>query len=218
MTAPLAPRAALDGVAAAARAEFDARHAARERALSATRRIIQTSSRAIRATHRSERQEAAALLAVARAESADTQAVLAEHPEIAHSGFLHDAVKEYAEAALTHALVFGESLPTAADLGVDSAAYLHGLAEAAGELRRAALDALRAGDLARAERILVTMDDIYAVLASLDYPEAITRGLRRATDMVRGVSERTRGDLTIAALQERLQQKLDAVQQRLPGA
>ncbi len=146
---------------------------------------------------------------------AEAQAALLPFPALAAAGPLHDAEKEYAEARLTAALVSGAPLPTPGELGVRSGAWLNGLCEAASELRRYLLDRLRAGEMAEADRLLAVMNDVYDLLVSIDYPDAVTGGLRRATDALRAVLERTRGDLTTTVLQTRLQA---AIEERLPPA
>jgi translin len=133
---------------------------------------------------------------------------LVDEQSIYEAGYVQDALKEYAEASITFALMAQESLPGPGDLDVDYPAYLNGLAEAMGELRRSILDLIRSGELERAEQLLRIMDDVYGILVTVDYPDAITRGLRRTTDMVRGVLERTRGDLTMAVRQQRLEATL----------
>lgn len=130
-------------------------------------------------------------------------------PEVAVAGFLVDAEKEYAEARTTIALVAGEELPGPDELGVGAASWLNGAAETIGELRRHLLDVLRAGDLARCEALLEAMDDIHAVLLTIDFPDGVTHGLRRSTDVARAIIERTRGDLTAALVQARLRDALD---------
>ena len=213
-----AMRSALEDIVGTVRASFDARHAAREEALAATRQIIQHSAGCIRAVHRREFDNAEALLAQASAGARRAQAALADHGEIYHAGFLHDALKELAEASLTLAVITGRPLPAPEDIGVEYPAYLNGLAETVGELRRFALDSLRHGERDRAESLLAVMDEIYGLLVTFDYPDAITRGLRRHTDMVRGVTERTRGDLTLVAVQQELETRIQALQQRLDHA
>jgi len=135
--------------------------------------------------------------------------VLSDHPDVHHAGFIHDAAKEYAEARLTAALGSGASLPLPQDLGVESPAYLNGLGEAVGEMRRRMLDLLRGGDLAEAERVLGAMDGVVELLASLDYPDGMTGGLRRTTDVARALVERSRSDLTTTAVQERLRKTIE---------
>ncbi len=188
----------------AARRELEAKHAARERTLSACRRCVQACAAAIRAVHRAEFERAEGLLAEASGLLAEADAAVAGHPDVRHGGYLHDAKKEYAEGRLTLAFVRGDPLPRPGDLGVDAPAFLNGLAEAASELRRSALDRLRGGELARAEELLAVMDAVYGVLATVDYPDAVTGGLRRSTDALRAVVERTRGDVTTALVAERL--------------
>jgi translin len=135
---------------------------------------------------------------------ADTQ----QYPDLCHAGYTQDALKELAEGYITYALVTGERVPSPKELDVEPASYLNGLAEAVGEMRRYVLDRLRRGDVATGERLLAAMDDIYSLLITVDFPDAITGGLRRNTDMVRGVLERTRGDLTTAVRQEEMKAAL----------
>ena len=210
--------AALDDVVGAIRADFEARHEAREAGLAASRRVIQHSANSIRAMHRGEFEQAATLLKEAGENARQAQQALAGFPEIYHAGFIHDALKEYAEASISVALVRREPLPTPEEIGVEYPAYLNGLAEAVGELRRYTLDAMRRGDSEQPEALLTIMDEIYAQLVTFDFPDAITRGLRRHTDMVRGVTERTRGDLTLAAMNQKLEGQLAALRDQLEDA
>ncbi|MBV8162099.1 MAG: haloacid dehalogenase [Acidimicrobiia bacterium] len=191
------------------RRRLQAANGARETGLAAARRTIQASSQSIRATHRLEWGEAERLAEAAGASLREAQQALAPYPQLAASGPLHDAAKEYVEARLTLALAADRALASAEDLGVSDASWLNGLAEAASELRRHLLDRLRAGDLDHSERLLVAMDDVYALLVTVDFPDALTGGLRRTTDALRPVLERTRGDLTTTILQQRLQRALE---------
>jgi len=211
----LAParRDELASLAEPVRQRLDAANAAREKGLSSARRTIQSSSQSIRATHRLEWDQASQLADAAAQSLREAQDALKPFPQLAASGPLHDAAKEYAEARLTLALASGRSLPSAQELGIGDASWLNGLAEAASELRRHLLDRLRAGDLGQSEDLLTAMDDVYALLVTVDYPDAITGGLRRTTDALRPVLERTRGDLTTTILQQRLQR---AIEGRLP--
>lgn len=197
----------------AAREYLDERHAAREVVLRSSRRIIQACAASIRAVHREEFEEAERLAAEAAAHLAEAEEAVAEHPELRHAGYSHDAKKEYAEARVTLALVRGDPLPMPAEVGVEVPAYLNGMAEAASELRRRMLDLLRRGELEQGESLLGAMDEVYSLLVTIDYPDAVTGGLRRTTDALRAVLERTRGDLTTTILQRRLQ---DAIETRLP--
>ncbi len=199
----------LTDIADAIRAQFGAKHRAREQALALCRDVIRLSANAIRAVHRRDFEAAEGLISQGRANLQQADQTLAEHRDIFHAGFVHDAQKEHAEASLTLALVAGQPLPAPADLAVMNAAYLNGLGETVGELRRHLLDSLRQGDITHCEQTLAAMGDIYDILVTMDYPEAITAGLRRTTDAVRGLLERTRGDFTNAFVQHHLEEKLD---------
>jgi translin len=137
-------------------------------------------------------------------------------PDIYWSGYVQDAQKEYAEACITYSVVCGQEIPGPDAIGVEDAAYLNGMGEAIGELRRQVLDLMRRGDIHRAEILLGQMDEMYSMLVSFDYPEAITGGLKRTTDVVRGIMERTRGELTVAWKQHQLQQALERFQSGFP--
>lgn len=179
---------------------FAAKYEAREVALSACRQTIRFSANAIRAAHRADLDGARWLLDQARDARDAAVAALAQHPDIYHAGFVHDAQKEYAEGETLWALACGRPLPEPEALAVEFPAYLNGIAEATGELRRMILDRLRLGHFTGCEAILQAMDDIYSALVTVDFPDAMTAGLRRTTDQTRGILERTRGDLTMAAL------------------
>lgn len=180
---------------------FAEKNGAREKALSASRTIIRMSANSIRAVHRGEFDDARRMLDEARAVRDDAVAALGGHGDVYYAGFLHDAQKEYAEARSTLALISGQPLPSPEELGVEYPAYLNGIAEAVGEMRRNLLDRLRRGDFTGCEELLQAMDDIYSVLVTIDYPDAMTGGLRRTTDQTRGILEKTRGDLTMAIIQ-----------------
>lgn len=198
----------LQTTAAAILERFDIVSAARDRALAEGRQIVRLSANTVRAVHRGELAEAAALLAEAEGLLSALVEHLAPYPSIYWTGYVQDAMKEYAEASLTLAIVAHRPIPGPATLGVEDAPYLNALAEGASELRREVLDLLRADELDRAEQLLSVMDDIYDVLLTVDFPDAITGGLRRTTDQLRAVLERTRGDLTVAMTQKRLQHSL----------
>jgi translin len=195
--------------------ELGAANTARELGLTACRRAVRAAGSAIRAIHRGQQERASALTGDSHRAILEAQDALVDFPGVAHAGFLFDAEKEYAEAVLTAALVDGGPLPTPGAVGVGTTAWLNGLTEAASELRRRALDLLRAGRLTDAEAALAAMDDVYDLVVGVDFPDALTGGLRRRTDALRAVLERTRSDLTTTTLQHRLQQ---AIEGRLPPA
>jgi translin len=196
----------LEDIAERIRRHFSAKDATREKALRLSREIIRCSADATRAIHRQEETKARQLLDSAHAllkELADD--------DLVHAGFVHDAQKEFAEASLTLAIVSGNLLPEPETLGVSYPAYLNGMGETVGELRRYLLDSLRRDDLSRCEELLAIMDDIYAILITMDFPDGVTFGLRRTTDGVRGILEKTRGDLTLVLRQKLLEEKLDQI-------
>jgi translin len=195
--------------------ELEQRHMARERALALSRSLIRQSARTIRATHRNQFEEACTMLEATRATADELQHAVAHHADLLSAGYTQDALKEYAEAALVYAFLLGHEPPSADDLHVQTAAYLNGLAEAASELRRAILDRLRNAETEQSERLLTIMDDVYSLLMTIDYPEALTGGLRRSTDALRGVLERTRGDVTAALRQQQLLEALDRFEGRI---
>lgn len=198
----------LEETTAELRERLEATHRAREAALPLARQTIQFASRAIRAAHRDERDAALALTAESKGCVEAVKAALADHPDLYHAGYVHDSQKEYVEAAAMLAITAGEALPGWRELDVEPAAYLNGLAEAASESRRHVLDKLRLGEVERAESVLKIMDDIYYELTTFDFPDAITSGLRRTTDSLRAVLERTRSDVTLTLSQRRLEMAL----------
>ena len=187
-----------------ARGVLESKHKARETTLAACRKTIQACAASIRAVHREQFDTAEELSAQAAAHLGEALSAVENHPDIRHAGFVHDASKEYAEARMTLAFVRGDPLPGADELGVEVQAYLNGMAEAASELRRYLLDLLRRGRPERGEELIGYMDEVYSLLITIDFPDAMTGGLRRTTDALRGVLERTRGDLTTSLLQSRL--------------
>jgi translin len=205
----------LDEITERIRQTLEARTQARDRALSQTRALTRYCANAIRAIHRNEKAMAEENLGQANQLVQSIKADLADYPDLYHAGYTQDALKEFAEANIVFALLVDDPLPEPEDLGVEHATYLQGLAEAAGELRRRCLDILRQGHSDEAEQMLSHMDDIYAVLITMDYPDAVTGGLRRLTDIVRGVTERTRGDMTISLRQEQLERSLRRLEERL---
>ncbi|MGD9092403.1 MAG: haloacid dehalogenase [Anaerolineales bacterium] len=205
----------LEAIAERVRKSFDVRTKTRDLALSRTRTLTRYCGNAIRAVHRDEREKAQQNLEEARQLAETLQADLADYPDIYYAGYTQDALKEFTEANIVYALVGNGSLPTPEELGVEYNTYLKGLAETPGELRRRCLDILRHGHSTEAERLLNHMDDIYSILVSMDYPDAITGGLRRLTDIVRSINERTRGDMTISLRQEHLEQSMQRLERRL---
>lgn len=205
----------LDNIIEQIRSTFTERNAARDLTLNRSRELIRYCSLTIRATHREEFDEAEKLLDQAKQFAAAMKADIANHPALYYTGYTQDALKELTEACVVLAIVCDRPIPSPAEIEVDEAAYLNGLAEAASELRRRCLDLIRQERNAEAERMLMAMDDIYAELVTIDFPDAITGGLRRTTDTLRAVLERTRGDLTTTLQQEKLQKALQEFQKKV---
>ncbi len=196
---------------------YDERTRVRDETLVQARTLTRLSALTIRAIHRNESAEAAELLNEAHLLVLKMQRDLASYPELYYAGYTQDAIKEFAEANLTCALIENRRMPRPEDLGIEYATYVNGLAETIGELRRRCLDILRQGYSEEAERLLSTMDEIYNFLVTLDYPDAITNGLRRQTDLVRGIIERTRADLTLSLREQHLQEALQKFSEKFPG-
>ena len=207
----------LDEIAERIRADLAARNEAREGALRRSRELIRFCANTIRATHRQEWELAADTLAQADQVAAEIVAALTDYPDLLYAGYTQDGLKELAEAHLTIALSTDAPLPGPEELGITPAAYLGGLCEAASELRRRSLDLLRRGRTQEAESLLDKMDTVYDLLVTFDFPDAITGGLRRRVDQLRGVLERTRGDLTQALRQDRLLVALARFEEQVGG-
>lgn len=190
--------------------QLEETHRAREEALARCRETIRACSLAIRALHRRRPEDVSDRLSEAERGIREAQKALKPFPQLAAMGFLHDAEKEYAEARLTKALIEGSPLPVSEELQVGLPAWLNGLAEAASELRRHLLDCLRAGDVQRGEQLLVTMEEVFDMLVTVEFPDAITGGLRRAADALRAVLERSRADVTTTVLQTNLQRAIES--------
>lgn len=205
----------LEGIVEGIRNQFDAKNQVRDTALSRSRTLIRYCANAIRAAHRGETENAQAQLATAREAAQELIDGVQDYPDLYHAGYTQDALKEYVEAQVVYAFIHDGAVPTPEALNVESAAYLKGLAEAASEMRRHSLDLMRQNRLERAEVMLGIMDEVYTQLMTVDFPDAITGGLRRTTDMLRGVVHRTRGDLTTAIRQEMMREALRDFETRM---
>ncbi len=205
----------LDMIADQIRTSFTNKDTVREKVLPLCRDAIRCCSQSIRAVHRQEFERAGELLVSARGLINNACAEASTCEDFGLGGYIRDAQKEYAEASLTLAIVTRKELPAPADLRVADSSYLNGMGEAAGELRRYLLDSMRRGDISRGDELLSAMDDIYSVMVTMDFPDAITGSLRRTTDMVRGVLEKTRSDLALVVTQDNLRQRLNELESRL---
>jgi len=207
----------LDSIVQSLRAQLEVKNEVREATFNRSRNLIRLCANSIRATHRTEFGQTRELLRQASDLASEMRLAVAEHPDLYFAGYTQDALKEYAEANITYAVITGDPIPLPAALHVEPPAYLNGLAEAVGELRRHVLDLIREERLARAEEMLAVMDEAFWLLVTVDFPSAITGDLRRSTDMVRGVLERTRADLTNAQGGTRLRAALEQFEERFGG-
>lgn len=209
----------LDAIADSIRQTMTAQNDARDQALAQSRELIRHCAECIRAIHRQNWEQVDAKFAIIRQKTDELRAVVADYPDLYHTGYTQDALKEVVEAHITYAIIQDTDLPTAADLNVEGSTYLRGMAEAATECRRFILDIMRHEQrrLDEAERLLDWMDDIYGQLITFDFPDALTHGLRRQTDIVRSVLERTRGDMTASIRQQRLQDALARLEAHTAG-
>lgn len=207
--------ASLEEIIERIREEWTRKNAVRDATLERSRALVRYCANSIRATHRREFDLARRLLEEAQEAAREMCREASAYADILMAGYTQDALKELAEAAVTLAFVTNSPLPDPDEMGIEYAAYLNGLGEAMGEMRRYALDCLRRDDLAEAERIVELMDEVYTHLVTMDFTDSLTGGLRRTTDMVRGVNERTRGDLTTAVREDRLQKALRALEDHL---
>jgi translin len=207
----------LEKIAEQIRTTFDAQTAARDQALSHARSLTRACALSIRAVHRDETDVMKAHLDEARQLATTLRTGLVDYPTIYFAGYTQDSLKEYAEASITCALIQHEPLPTPDELNLQPNTYMNGLAESVGEMRRRCLDMLRQDNFTEAERLLGHMDDIYAILVTMDYADAITNGLRRQTDIIRAIIERTRGDVTFSLRGEKLERSLALVREQLAG-
>ncbi len=207
----------LEKISEQIRKNFDARTAARDNALAQARQLTRACSLAIRAVHRDETDTMNTHLLEARKLADTLRDSLATYPDLFYAGYTQDSLKEFVEANVTCALIRNEPLQTPEELVVEPATYLNGLAEVVGELRRRVMDILRHGYSPEVERLLGYMDEIYSVLVTVDYPDAITNGLRRQTDLARGIIEKTRGDITFSLRGEHLEQAIGKLIVQLNG-
>ena len=208
----------LEKIAEQIRQTFDTLTVARDQALTHARALTRACALSIRAVHRDETEVMQTHLDEARQLANALRTGLADFPALYFAGYTQDSLKEFAEASITCALIRHESLPTPEELSLPSNTYLNGLAESVGEMRRRCLDMLRQDNSAEAERLLGHMDDIYSILVTMDYPDAITNGLRRQTDIIRAIIERTRGDVTFSLRGEKLERSIARLSEQLPGS
>ena len=207
----------LEDLAEEISAHFEAKDRAREEALALTRSVVRRSGAAIRSVHRGEIDKARDLASQAGEALAEIMVILKGHPDLRYAGFIDGAEQEYAEARIVFSIIAEARMPAPGEVGVEMTSYLAGLGDAVGELRRHVLDLIRQGRPEEGEVHLEAMEEIYHLLMSFDYPDAVTKGLRRKGDVARSLLDRTRGDLTNAIGQKKLEVQLREVEEKLGG-
>ena len=198
----------VDELAEAISRYFESKDEARERALKLNRVVIRKCGAAIRSIHREEFEKAEVLMNEAGSFLEEIRALLSDHTDVRYAGFVTNAEQEYAEARMVYSIITQNKTPAPDEIGVEMVGYLGGLGDTTGELRRHILDLIRKGRPEDGEPYLEAMEEIYHLLMLFDYPDAITGGLRRKSDMARSLLERTRGDLTNAIGQRKLEVQL----------
>ena len=197
------------------RESFERKNQIRDAALAQSRNLIRHAAHAIRGIHRDEHETAREQLAKADELAKTLQDGLNDDPDLYFSGYAQDALKEYCEAHLTVATILDQEWPSPEELQVEYATYLNGMSEVVGELRRRIMDIMRDGHSLEVERLLDVMEDIYSQLVTMDFPDALTYGLRRRTDIARSIIERTQADITISLRQQQLEKKIAALSSQL---
>ncbi|MCM8759485.1 MAG: haloacid dehalogenase [Candidatus Omnitrophica bacterium] len=181
---------------------------AREQSLKLSREVTRLSSRAIKKLHQQNYDEAQKLLEQATTLLISARQAVIKFPEVQYAGFLHNAEKELIEGLIFFKILKDNSIFIPDFDAFDRISFLHGLCEAMGELRRNILDRIRKDQVEDLENMLSLMDDVYYFVSCFDYPDVITRNLRRVLDVLRSTVEKTRADITLTLQQKSLEKKL----------
>lgn len=208
----------LEGISVHIRANFEAKDAVREDGLKISREVVRECRTASFALHGEDFEKANASIKAAGKALEKLEILFRGHADIYHAGFVEHAQQEYSEVSVLYSLLKEEGekrIPSPDELKVEYAAYLNGLGDLVGELRRHVLDLIRKESFERAEVFLGIMENIHAMLMDFDYPDAITRGLRRKTDVSRALIEKTRGDVVNAIGQKKLELAIRNLEIRL---
>ncbi|WP_457619607.1 hypothetical protein [Methanopyrus sp.] len=191
------------------RGELDALDEARDEAQVVLRDLHKLSSEAVYEVHRGNLEEARRRLDEAAELVSKLHDLLGDFPELLRTGFAENHLQEYAEAEILYSIVKDLRAPSPEEINVSPRAYLLGLLDAVGELRRIVVDALREGDLDRAEEFLGIMEEIYSLTMTFDYPRSVVPNLKRKQDVARSLLEKTRSEVTIAGKTEELKRALE---------
>jgi len=209
----------LEEISAKIRENFEAKDSVREDGLKISREIVRECRTATFALHGQDFEKANNSIEAAGKALEKLEILFKGYADIYYAGYVEHAQQEYSEVSVLRSLLKkeGESknLPSPDDLRVEYAAYLNGLGDVVGELRRHVLDLIRRDSFEKAEVFLGIMENIHAILMDFDYPDAITKGLRRKTDVSRALIEKTRGDVVNAISQKKLETAMLNLESRL---
>jgi translin len=178
----------------------------REEALKSSRDIIICCRKAIQRLHQDQLPEAETFIQQASAKLVQLYDFTKPYPDLFHAGFVENAAQELVEAHCLYNIMKGEDLPDPDKIQTTYSAYLLGLCDVVGELRRGALDFMLEGNAAKANEYLHHMDRIYDAIMSFDYPSALVP-IKKKQDMVRSLIEKTRGELVVANCERRIHEK-----------
>ncbi len=189
----------------------------REDVLQKTRSIVRMAAETIKAVHREEWDVAEKNITEMKSLLKGVREQVSKHETLLRRNYTEISEQEYAEAAILFSILHKGQLASPKDLEIPDLAWLLGLADVAGELRRHCLDAIRKGDMKTAEDALGLMEEIYRKLFSLDYPKGMTGSLREKTDTIRKLLQATRGEVSMATHMSRLNQNLEKILNQREG-
>jgi translin len=202
----------LEEIAERIESRLEEKDQVREVAIKSARAINRLSGSIVHLIHKGE--DVRPMMNEALDETHRLRSLLEDYPEIWESGLVEGALQELAEAAILLALVHDDELPDPDDMGITGNAYLLGMADAIGELRRFALEKLREGEVDEAKIYLEIMEEIFLVIMRFDFPDALIP-IRRKQDVARSLLEKTRGDVAVAVNSARLQMRMDELSRKL---
>ena len=187
--------------------ELDEKDSVREIAIKSARVIIRMSSQSIIMMHR--REDESEIVRKLKEEVWHLKSLLTnQYPDLLYSGFVQNAFQEYCESQIFRAIIHNKPIPSHKDLGMNPESYLMGMGDVVGELRREVLEALKNEDFKRAEEYLSIMEEIYEMLMRFNYPSGLVP-LKPKQDTARALIEKTRGELTMAIMTDKIAKKME---------
>ena len=190
---------------------FDKLNDIREQSLTTSREIVRECSKSIRNIHRNDEVSAKEHIENARKKLENLKSITSDVSEISYAGYVLDAEREFVEAVMFYTFEVSGYIEPFNNFNVHPSSYIQGIGDTIGEWRRKALDHLRNLDIKKAETYLAIMEEGMGTLNELDYPDALTGGLRRYADNARSIIERTRSDITNAFINESLRKDISNI-------